>query len=268
MQKRATIINISSDKSSEKILRRVFSDTNYQICSITPGMQTLRMCLTLHPELIFIDHEFPFCNASNLISALRSVTQTPIIILSAHSSELELVEFLSLGANDYLGRPFHSDVLIARTKASLRTRAVQAAGAPELSNGCLRLDLVRHAVFVANKAIAFTPKEFDLLQYFLINRGKMLTHREILRAVWGPAHSDDCIYLRVYIGQIRRKIENCSPHHSMIKSECGIGYRMELIANESSQPLFDEASISSFQSEEPLHVRRVQVGLSNHSQSM
>ena len=226
------------------------------------------MCLTLHPELIFIDHELPFCNASNLIPGLRSFSQSPIIILSAHSSELELVEFLSLGANDYLGRPFHSDVLIARTKASLRTCAVQAAGAPELSNGCLRLDLVRHAVFVANKPIAFTPKEFDLLQYFLINRGKMFTHREILRAVWGPVHSDDCIYLRVYIGQIRRKIETCSTHNSMIKSECGIGYRMELIANESSQPLFDEASISSFQSEEPLHARKVQVGLSNHSQSM
>ena len=158
--------------------------------------------------------------------------------------------------------------MIARTKASLRTRAVQAASAPELSNGCLRLDLVKHAVFVSNKPIAFTPKEFDLLQYFLINRGKMLTHREILRAVWGPAHSDDSIYLRVYIGQIRRKIETCSTHHSMIKSECGIGYRMEVITTEVSHPSLDEAAVSTFIDGEPLHARRAQVDLSNHSQSM
>jgi two-component system KDP operon response regulator KdpE len=123
-------------------------------------------------------------------------------------------------------------------------------------------------VFVANKAIAFTRKEFDLLQYFMINRGKMLTHREILRAVWGPAHSDDAIYLRVYIGQIRRKIENCSTHHSMIKSECGIGYRMEVIAKEIPQPLFDKDSIITFKDGQPLHARRVQVDLINHSQSM
>ena len=233
MQKRATILNISADVSAEKILRRVLSDLNCHIYSVLPSPHSLRLCFTLQPELIFIDHVHPVCNASTIIPALRAVCQTPIIVLSSQSSDLELVEFLSLGANDYIGRPFALDVLAARTKASLRTRAVKLAGSPELINGCLRLDLVRHAVFVANKPISFTPKEFDLLQYFLINRGKMLSHREILRAVWGPAHSDDAIYLRVYNGQIRRKIESCSTHHSMIKSECGIGYRMEIMGHES-----------------------------------
>ncbi len=269
MQKRATILNISADVSAEKMLRRILADFNCHIYSILPGPQSLRMCLTLQPELIFIDHEYPACNASTLIPALRAVCQTPIIVLSSHSSDLELVEFLSLGANDYIGRPFPSDVLVARTKASLRTRAVKLAGAPELINGYLRLDLVRHAVFVADKPMSFTPKEYDLLQYFLINRGKMLSHREILRAVWGPAHSDDAIYLRVYIGQIRRKIETCSTHHSMIKSECGIGYRMEIIGPESSKvPFLDVIDVGSIMSGEQHPATRVQIGETNHSLTM
>ena len=246
MQKRVKILFFSCDVHFDKVIRRSLIDTHYIIASIPAEAQSLRLCLTLQPDLIFIDHQSSACDANFLIPALRAVCQTPIIVLSSQSSDFELVEFLTLGANDYLARPFASDVLIARTQASLRSRAVHVAGAPALINGCLRLDLVRHAVFVANKPVSFTPKEFDLLEYFLLNRGKMLTHRDILRAVWGPAHSDDAIYLRVFIGQIRSKIETCSPHHSMIKSEYGIGYMMEIMTTKvPGLPSVNEAALTT-----------------------
>lgn len=185
--------------------------------------------MTLQPGLIFVAHDLPSCDAHTIAPAIRVMCQTPIIVISACATDTELVAFLSLGANDYLGRPFRSDVLMARTEAALRSRALQVAGSPELRNGPLRLNLVKHIVFVRDQPVSFTPKEFDLLRYFLMNRGKMQSHRDILRAVWGPAHCDDAAYLRVYVGQIRRKIETCATHHSMIKSECGIGYRMDVI---------------------------------------
>ena len=232
MQRRISIVHICDNIESEKMLDRGLASAQYRIFSSLPGAQALRMCVTLHPGLIFVAHDLPSCDARAIVPAIRMISQTPIIVLSACATDLELVELLSLGANDYLGKPFHSGVLVARTEAALRSRAVQVAGSPDLINGFLRLDLVRHEVFVSNQPVSFTPKEFDLLRYFLTNRGKMLSHRDILRAVWGPAHCDDAAYLRVYVGQIRRKIENCATNDSIIKSECGVGYRMEVIGGE------------------------------------
>jgi len=118
---------------------------------------------------------------------------------------------------------------MARINAALRTSAVQETGEPELRNGPLRMDLVRHEVFLNDKLRAFTPKEYDLLRHFMVNRGKMLTHREILKKVWGAAHAEDTTYLRVYIGQIREKIEPNPTTPIFITTEPGIGYRMEVL---------------------------------------
>lgn len=124
-------------------------------------------------------------------------------------------------------KPFNVDVLLARMNAALRSSAVHEVGEPELTNGVIRMDLVRHEVFVDNVRTAFTPKEYDLLRYLMVNCGKMLTHKEILKSVWGVAHAKDTTYLRVYIGQIREKIEADSAHPKFITTEPGIGYRME-----------------------------------------
>ncbi|MFZ4125153.1 MAG: winged helix-turn-helix domain-containing protein [Rickettsiales bacterium] len=111
--------------------------------------------------------------------------------------------------------------------ASLRSGTVRETGESELCNGTIRMDLVRHEVFLNEVRTAFTPKEYDLLRYFIVNCGKMLTHKEILKAVWGAAHAEDTTYLRVYIGQIREKIEQDSAYPTFITTEPGIGYRME-----------------------------------------
>ena len=144
-------------------------------------------------------------------------------------SDEEVTAALNLGANDYVTKPFNIDVLLARINASLRASAVRENGEPELQNGGLRMDLVRHEVFMNDVLLPFTPKEYDLLRFFMTNQSKMLTHKEILRAVWGTAHSDDTTYLRVYIGQIREKIEANPASPVYITTEQGIGYRMEIV---------------------------------------
>ena len=128
-------------------------------------------------------------------------------------------------------KPFDFDVLRARINASLRKSAVHETGEAELFNGPLRMDLVRHQVFLDGELIAFTPKEYSLLRLLLVHCGKMLSHREILREVWGPAHCENTQYLRVFIKQIRDKIEKNSAMSVTITTEPGIGYRMEFFRN-------------------------------------
>lgn len=130
-----------------------------------------------------------------------------------------------------MAKPFNAEILLARINVALRNSAVQEAGESELTNGPLRMNLVSHEVFLENKLCSFTPKEYDLLKYFMVNRGKMLTHKEILKKVWGASHGDDVTYLRVYVGQIREKIEENPTNPSFIKTEPSIGYRMEILSS-------------------------------------
>jgi two-component system, OmpR family, KDP operon response regulator KdpE len=147
---------------------------------------------------------------------------------SVRSDDNEIVKALELGADDYVTKPFNPDVLLARIMVNLRKSVVQDAGKPEISNGDVRMDLVRHEVHLNNEKIPLTPKEYELLRYFIVNRGKMLTHKQILKEVWGPAHGDNVQYLRVYVSQLREKIEGKDSDVTYIMTEPGIGYRMEI----------------------------------------
>jgi two-component system, OmpR family, KDP operon response regulator KdpE len=171
----------------------------------------------------------PDMEGKQIITDIRGWSQTPIIVLSENAADENVIIALNLGADDYVVKPFNVDVLYARINASLRKSAIQETGEPELNNGPLRMDLVRHEVFLHDKLLAFTPKEYNLLRYFVVNRGKMLTHKQILHQVWGPAHSADTQYLRVFISQLREKIESDDPEVAkLITTEAGIGYRMEI----------------------------------------
>lgn len=149
--------------------------------------------------------------------------------MTERAGDDDIIMALNAGANDYVVRPFNADVLMARINVALRSLTVTELSLPEIRNGPLRIDLVKHQVFLDNKLLRFTPKEYGLLRYFIVNRGRMLTHKEILRDVWGPAHADDTQYLRVFIGQIRTKIERDSLLPPVITTEPGVGYRMELV---------------------------------------
>ncbi|MBL0319282.1 MAG: response regulator transcription factor [Alphaproteobacteria bacterium] len=228
-KKKNTILVVDDEAHVRKMLGIVLDDENLKIVECDNGQQAIRLCVSIKPDLILLDLGLPDMDGKEVIVAIREWSHVPIIVLSGRLSDEEVVAALNLGANDYITKPFNVDVLLARINVSLRSSAVHEVGEPELHNGPLRMDLVRHEVYFNDKLVGLTPKEYDLLRHFMINRGKMLTHKEILKKVWGASHDEDTTYLRVYIGQIRKKIEEYAIIPVFIVTEPGIGYRMETI---------------------------------------
>jgi len=227
-EKKNIILVVDDEPQMQKMLAILLDVQNFKVAESASGKQAIHMCVSVKPDLILLDLGLPDMDGKEVITTIREWSQVPIIVLSACSVDAEITSALNAGANDYVTKPFNIDVLLARINASLRISAMRDTGEPELCNGPMRMDLVRHEVFLKDKLIAFTPKEYDLLRYFMVHRGKMLTHKEILKTVWGEAHGDDTTYLRVYIGQIREKMEENPALPVFITTETGIGYRMEI----------------------------------------
>lgn len=227
--KRNTILVVDDALDIQRMLAMMLEEENFKIVASTCGKQAIRLCASVRPDLILLDQQLPDINGMEVVKALREWTQVPVIMLSAHSSDQHVTDALNAGANDYVTKPFNFDMLLARINAGLRSSVIRETGEPELCNGSIRMDLVRHEVYVDNMLTPFTPKEYDLLRYFIINRGKMLSHKDILKSVWGSAHVEDTTYLRVYIGQIREKLKGTFDPRWLITTEPGIGYRMEVL---------------------------------------
>lgn len=222
-----TVLVVDADPQTFKILDLILNRDDFEVLECLSGKQAVRMCVSLKPDIILLDLYMPDMSGKEIIAAIREWSHVPVIIVSTHNKDEDVVEGLTMGADDYVFKPFNADVLKARINASLRKSVVQEQGGAELVNGPLRMDLVRHEVFLDDKLIAMTPKEYNLLRYLTVNRGKMLGHREILKEVWGLSHGDDTQYLRVFVGQIRGKIEENPTNPKIITTVAGIGYRME-----------------------------------------
>ncbi len=227
--KKNVILVIDTDPQTQKMLSLILDSPDFKVVGCETGKQGVQFCASSQPNLVLLALNLPDMQGKNVITDIREWSQTPIIVLSENSADENVIIALDLGADDYVVKPFNVDVLYARINASLRKSAIQEAGHPELYNGPLRMDLVRHEVFLHDKLLSFTPKEYNLLRYFMVHRGKMLTHKQILHEVWGPAHGDDTQYLRVFIGQLREKIEINSADPKLITTEAGIGYRMDIV---------------------------------------
>jgi two-component system KDP operon response regulator KdpE len=221
------VLIIEDEAPIRKLLSITLEGKGYKAVDADEGRAGARLVASVKPELVLLDLGLPDMDGKEVIKTIREWSQVPIIVCSVRSDDREVIEALELGANDYVTKPFNPEVLLARIHANLRKAVAQEAGEPELVNGDLRMDLVRHEVFLRNEKTVFTPKEYELLRYFMMHRGKMLTHKQILRDVWGPAHSDDMQYLRVYVSQLRDKIEADASTPVYIVTEPGIGYRME-----------------------------------------
>ncbi len=221
------VLVVDHDPQTYKILDIVLDKHDFEVVECLSGAEAIRLCVSISPDIILIDFDMPDMKGKEVIRSIREWSQTPVIIVSSNKTNENIIEGLNYGADDYVTKPFNADVLRARINATLRKSIVKDVGEPELSNGPLRIDLVRHEVFLDEKLISFTPKEYSLLRYFIVHCGKMLGHRDILNEVWGAGHSDDTQYLRVFIGQIREKIEDDPSNPMIIKTELGIGYRME-----------------------------------------
>ncbi len=227
-EKKSTILVVDDEPQIRKMLGIFLDAADYQVAESDSGKQAVRMAASVKPELVILDLGLPDMDGKDVITAIRQWSQVPIVVLSVRAADEEVAVALNMGADDYIIKPFNADVLLARIKANLRKSVIREAGEPEIRNGTIRMDLVRHEVFVDNSKVAFTPKEYELLRYLLINRGKMLTHKQILKEVWGPAHAEDTQYLRVYVGQIRDKMSSSPEVQKLIVTEPGIGYRMEI----------------------------------------
>jgi len=228
-QKKNTILIVDDEAQIRKMLTIFLDASDFRIEESESGKQALRMSSSVKPDLILLDLGLPDMNGKDVISGIRQWSQVPIIVLSVQVLDKEIVAALDAGANDYVVKPFNASVLMARIRANLRNALVKEVGEPELTNGSIRMDLVRHEVYLKGEKLALTPKEYELLRYFMVNRGRMLTHKQILGEVWGPGHSEDTQYLRVYVGQVREKLGINSENAQLIMTEPGVGYRMEMI---------------------------------------
>jgi len=228
-QKKNTVLIIEDEPPIRKIIGIALESAGYKMVESNNGREGLRLAASVSPDLVLLDLGLPDIDGKEVITGIREWSQVPIIVCSVRNADSEIIDALEKGADDYITKPFNPDVLLARIHANLRKAATQEAGDPEIVNGGIRMDLVRHEVCVNGKKTTFTPKEYDLLRYFMVHRGKMLTHREILKEVWGNAHIDDMQYLRVYVSQLREKIETDPGTAPYIITEPGIGYRMETI---------------------------------------
>ena len=231
-QKKNTVLMIEDEPSIRKLLTITLEGRGFRAVDAAEGRAGVRLAASVKPDLVLLDLGLPDMDGKEVIAAIREWSQVPIIVCSVRSDDAEVITALEAGASDYVTKPFNPEVLLARIHANLRKAATEEAGEPELKNGHIRMDLVRHEVFLDGNKAVFTPKEYDLLRYFLMHRGKMLTHKQILRDVWGPAHGDDMQYLRVYVSQLREKIERTASEPAYIITEPGIGYRMEIMKQE------------------------------------
>ena len=233
--KKNTILIVDDEPQIRKLLRITLEDEGYKTEDAENAAQAIRMSASVKPDIIILDLGLPDMDGKEVIDAVREWSQVPIIVCSVRDGDDEVINALSRGADDYVTKPFNPDVLSARIQANLRKSATQEAGEPDIENGRIRIDLVRHEVFVDGEKQDFTPKEYELLRYFIVHRGKMITHKQLLKDVWGPAHGDDMQYLRVYVSQLREKIEPDPKAPSYVITEPGIGYRMEVMESTDAQ---------------------------------
>ena len=175
---------------------------------------------------MLLDLGLPDGDGKDVIRRAREWSDVPIIVLSARERETEKIEAFDLGADDYVNKPFNIGELLARMRTALRHRLQRKAEMPLLRVGNLEVDAVRHRATRAGAELKLTPKEFELLSFLARHAGRVVTHKQILTAVWGPARGEDTQYLRVYVGQLRQKIEEHADDPRIILTEPGIGYRI------------------------------------------
>jgi two-component system KDP operon response regulator KdpE len=200
-----------------------------RVLSATTGEGALAEALAQRPHIVLLDLGLPDLDGVEVTKRLRDWTETPILVISARSFENDKIAALDAGANDYVTKPFGTGELLARVRVWLKQVAahggIHDGEETELTAGDLKLDLVKHLVFVEGNEVHLTRTEYKLLATLMRNVGRVMTHRQLLEAVWGPKHAEEKHYLRVYLGQLRNKLERNPTRPSHILTESGVGYR-------------------------------------------
>ena len=255
------ILVVDDEPSIQRILRRNLTVSGYDVLIAENGEQALEMVRVHQPDLILLDLWLPGeIDGISVCMQVRQGSQVPIIILSARTDEKQKVQALDLGADDYLTKPFNSEELLARVRACLRRAANvpegEDASQPEIltsEDGYLSMNLLRRQVRAGSQEVKLTPTEFELLRQLMLHAGKVLTHRTLLRTVWGPEYGEEADYLRVYVRQLRLKIEVEPSQPQYILTEPGVGYvfHPQVLTESPGEAQSSASPITAIETEKP-----------------
>lgn len=220
------ILVVDDEPQIQRFLKPSLTAAGYDVIEAATGAEALKAVATQAPDLVILDLGLPDMDGKEVIASLRGWSDIPIVILSARDRESEKIAALDLGADDYVEKPFGIGELTARIRSALRHRGRSEAVPSILEVDGLTIDPIHRLVSRGSETIRLTPKEYDLLLHLSRHAGRVVTHRTLLTSVWGPAHADDLHYLRVFIGQLRQKIERDPTQPKIVRTEPGVGYRL------------------------------------------
>jgi two-component system KDP operon response regulator KdpE len=222
---RPRVLVIDDEPQIHRFLGPALDAGGYEHVRADTAAAGLREIARKAPDVVVLDLGLPDMDGKQALEKARAFYKGPIIILSARDRETEKIDALDLGADDYVAKPFGVGELLARIRAALRHKLQEGGAQPVVSVGGLTIDLIKRLVTRAGVQIRLSPREYDLLAQLVEGAGKVVTHRQLLTAVWGPAHEEDVQYLRVFVGQLRQKIEPDPAAPALILTEPGVGYR-------------------------------------------
>jgi len=223
------ILLIEDEPQMRRFLRITLQIQGYRLIESATARDGLMQATTRNPDVVLLDLGLPDLDGLEVTKRLREWNQTPIIVISAREQEQDKVKALDAGADDYLTKPFNASELLARIRVALRHAARQNTdkNEPVFTLRNLRVDLAQRQVFVSDKEVHLTPIEYKLLMVLVRHAGKVITHTQLLKEVWGPAHINEVQYLRVYMTQLRHKLETDPARPRFLMNEPGIGYRLK-----------------------------------------
>ena len=225
---RSRILVVEDEAEIRHFVRLALESEGYEVFEADSVKRGLIEAATRRPDLLVLDLGLPDGDGVELVRALRQWSAVPVLVLSARSQEADKIAALDTGADDYLVKPFGAGELLARVRAQLRRHLQQSpAGEPVLVFGDIRIDLVGRVVARAGQTLHLTPIEYKLLTYLAAQPDRVITHRQLLKAVWGPGHTEDTHYVRVHMANLRKKIEQVPAMPRHLLTETGVGYRFK-----------------------------------------
>jgi two-component system KDP operon response regulator KdpE len=221
-----SVLIVDDEPAIRRLLRNTLAVQDYRVLEAATAKEALAVARHEKPDLVVLDLGLPDGDGLDVIRELRARSAVPIVVLSSRGDEKVKVAALDLGADDYVAKPFGVDELMARIRTALRHRLQEQGSQPVFRSGDLLVDLLHRRVTVARREVKLSPKEYEILQQLVLHAGKVLTHRHLLREVWGGEESGDVQYLRVFIRQLRQKLEPSPAQPRYILTEPGVGYRL------------------------------------------
>ncbi|WP_275106831.1 response regulator [Nocardia terpenica] len=220
------VLVVDDEPQILRALRINLSVRGYEVITASTGAAALRAAAEKHPDVVVLDLGLPDMDGIDVLAGLRGWSQAPVIVLSARTDSTDKVEALDAGADDYVTKPFGMDELLARLRAAVRRAAATADTTdPVVETSSFTVDLAAKKVTKHGTDVHLTPTEWGVLEMLVRNQGKLVGRRELLREVWGPSYATETHYLRVYLAQLRRKLEDDPSHPKHLLTEAGMGYR-------------------------------------------